>query len=405
MSGQSYDIAAVKAGLPFLDLMAKEGIVLRKSGANWVGSCPFHAERSASFTVHGPKFDHGHCYGCSWNGDVLKYWQERYSVDFSTALAACAELARVRPEVREGWRRDLGGKESGVSSQGSEKAESPRERPSLPRMRYLEPEEVEQLAALRGLRVEAVQFAASVKRVGWCLWPQFERCAVHGAGCKMDKDGCRRSGEWDVMRNAAPCWVVTDAARRVAQFRRLDGKKFEKREGKPIKSWTKGSPTWPVGAGEMSSAGSRKMGVVLVEGGPDILAAYHFLIQFGMLGKADVVGMLGSSNKIAAEALPLFAGRRVRIFAHDDDYRPVPGRPELPPRSAGWLAALRWQEQLTEAGAAVETFSFAGLWKGKAVGPFCRHREPVADLNDLVEVDEAAWLEPELREAFCDWDF
>ena len=81
----------------------------------------------------------------------------------------------------------------------------------------------------------------------------------------------------------------------------------------------------------------------------------------------------------------------------EDTPRPVPGHPEKPPIFPGKEAAARWTAQLTDVGAAVETFSLAGLVR--------KDGERVKDLNDLALVDEAAWLDPELRAAFFDFDF
>ena len=216
-----------------------------------------------------------------------------------------------------------------------------------------------------------IAVAARLKRVGGCEWPQF-----------LDRDGC-----WRRAKDAAPCWVVTDSARWVAQYRRLDGKKFTRKDGKQIKAWTNGSPTWPLGAAEIGE----RAGVLLVEGGADMLAAYHFLALFRRLEKVAVCAMLGASMRIAEDALAQFKRKRVRIVMDEDE--PKDDRGVRP----GYEAAARWQEQLTEAGAAVECFSLAGLTTKAGA--------KVKDLNDLAMVDEGAWLDPELRAAFFDFDF
>ena len=47
-------------------------VTLRKAGTSYKGLCPFHSEKSASFTVHR---DRGffHCFGCGAGGDVFKF--------------------------------------------------------------------------------------------------------------------------------------------------------------------------------------------------------------------------------------------------------------------------------------------------------------------------------------------
>ncbi len=184
-----------------------------------------------------------------------------------------------------------------------------------------------------------------------------------------------------------PCWFVTDATRSVIQFRRLDGEKFTRKDGKPIKAWTKGSPTWPVGAAEIGE----RAAVLLLEGGPDMLAGYHFLSLFRRLQQVAVVGMLGASCAITAEALPFFERKRVRLILHVDEANRKTGK--VP----SFEAAARWTEQLTAVGAAVESFSLAGLLK--------KDGSPVEDLNDLAHAGEDVWMDSELREAFFDFDF
>lgn len=370
---ERFDRDEVKASLAFLDLLAAEGIAVRRNGAHMVCPCPFHAEGTGSFTIHAPEFDHGHCYGCGWNGDIYAFWGERHGVAaFSEQLAACASLASCAPVFFTRKRKQ--------ASQVTRVADAPggqREKPTLPRLRPLEREEIEALARRRGLDAAGVAVAASLKRVGACDWPQF-----------LDRDGC-----WRMADGASPSWVVTDRERCVAQYRRLDGEKYTRKDGKQIKAWSQGSPTWPLGASEMGD----RVAVLLVEGGSDMLAAYHFLAMFRRVEKVAVCSMLGGSCSICAAALPFFKRKRVRIMMDEDTARPVPGHPEKPPIFPGKEAAARWTAQLTEAGAAVETFSLAGLVK--------RDGERVKDLNDLALVDEAAWFDPELKAAFFDFDF
>lgn len=375
MMPEHYDPQEVKRRLPMLDLLAHEGVAVRRNGRLWLAHCPFHQEKSMSFTIYIYDIasqDHAHCFGCGWNGDIIKFRQERHGEDFVSSLKACASLASVPPSVLEAKRKQAA-KMPRVSGLASE----PKEKPVLPRMRAMEDAEVQALAALRGLSVEGVKAAALVKRVGWCRWPQW-----------IDRNGC-----WAMADDAGPSWVVTDKARRVAQFRRMDGGMFTRKDGREIKAWTKGSPTWPLGASEIGERGC----VMLVEGGADMLAGFHFLTLFHRLDHVAVCAMLGASCAICDEALPFFRQKRVRIFMDEDEPKPVPGHPEKPPIYPGREAAARWTEQLIEAGAAVETFSLEGLMK--------RDGSRVKDLNDLAMVDEAAWLDAELREAYFDWDF
>ena len=112
-----------------------------------------------------------------------------------------------------------------------------------------------------------------------------------------------------------------------------------------VKAWTlPGSRAgWPVGAAEAC----QRLRVVLVEGGPDLLAALHLAIAAGVLPDVGVCAMLGAGCRILPDALTLFQGKRVRLFPHA-------GPPHLDGSAPGIEGAARWQDTLTKAGAGVD---------------------------------------------------
>jgi DNA primase len=66
-------------------------IQLKKAGAqNFVGLCPFHGEKSPSFSIHATR-QFFHCFGCGKSGDVFKFIQEREQVSFPEAIKLVAE--------------------------------------------------------------------------------------------------------------------------------------------------------------------------------------------------------------------------------------------------------------------------------------------------------------------------
>ncbi len=72
-----------------------EHVVLRKAGANHMGLCPFHSERSPSFTVNEAK-QMFHCFGCKKGGDLISFVQEIHGLGFVEALEELAERAKMR---------------------------------------------------------------------------------------------------------------------------------------------------------------------------------------------------------------------------------------------------------------------------------------------------------------------
>jgi hypothetical protein len=175
---------------------------------------------------------------------------------------------------------------------------------------------------------------------------------------------------WFATLRGWPAWIVTDSARLNAQARRMDGRNWEHIGAK---AWTlPGSwASWPIGIQETRSFPA----IALCEGGPDFLAAHELALreQAAQDNKREVqcspVAMLGASQWIHPNALPMFTGKRVRIFRHDDE----PGR----------IGAERWTRQLTSIGTEVDIFTFTGLrqFDGK----------PVKDLNDSLLMDAASF--------------
>jgi DNA primase len=83
-------------------------VSLKKRGKNHVGLCPFHSEKTPSFTVSQEK-ELFHCFGCEKGGDVFGFIMEMEGVDFSEALKMLAREVGVKlPErPRSGERKSL----------------------------------------------------------------------------------------------------------------------------------------------------------------------------------------------------------------------------------------------------------------------------------------------------------
>ncbi len=67
-----------------------ENVELKKAGVRFLGCCPFHNEKTPSFSVH-PGQQFFHCFGCGASGDVFEFQMKYHNMDFPTALK---ELAR-----------------------------------------------------------------------------------------------------------------------------------------------------------------------------------------------------------------------------------------------------------------------------------------------------------------------
>ncbi|HEV7886713.1 MAG TPA: DNA primase [Acidimicrobiales bacterium] len=88
------DVARVKAATDFVQI-ASEHMALRKVGRRWQGLCPFHAEKSPSFSVNAEEGLY-HCFGCQASGDVIKFVREIDHVDFVEAVERLAAKAGIQ---------------------------------------------------------------------------------------------------------------------------------------------------------------------------------------------------------------------------------------------------------------------------------------------------------------------
>ncbi len=69
-------------------------VTLKKSGRNYFGLCPFHSEKSPSFSVS-PDRQYFHCFGCHKGGDVFTFVSEIERVSFKEALEILAEKSGI----------------------------------------------------------------------------------------------------------------------------------------------------------------------------------------------------------------------------------------------------------------------------------------------------------------------
>ncbi len=94
--------SSVEAVRSAADIVAvvEERTALRKQGARLVGRCPFHEERTPSFSVN-PGRGFYHCFGCHKGGDVITFVRETQGLDFVGAIEWLADRFRVQLEYEE----------------------------------------------------------------------------------------------------------------------------------------------------------------------------------------------------------------------------------------------------------------------------------------------------------------
>jgi DNA primase len=87
------DIERVRDTVSIVDVVQSH-VQLRRVGRNWVGLCPFHAEKTGSFNVR-EETKRYKCFGCGASGDVFKFVQEVEHLDFVAAVEHLAARAGI----------------------------------------------------------------------------------------------------------------------------------------------------------------------------------------------------------------------------------------------------------------------------------------------------------------------
>ncbi len=90
--------AEVKSKLNVVDVVG-ETVPLKKAGSTFKGLCPFHGEKTPSFTVT-PARDSWKCFGCGEGGDIFSFVMKRDSLTFPEALKVLAAKACVEIDER-----------------------------------------------------------------------------------------------------------------------------------------------------------------------------------------------------------------------------------------------------------------------------------------------------------------
>lgn len=278
---------------------------------------PFREDKHASFSV----FNDGRAFndlGGFGGGDAVDFLRLATGLSPEAAFTKFLEMAGGGVAIAALPKREHTPKET-----------QPRQKPVFPAFEHGTEADLHALADLRNVSFAACWLARSVGLLHFGTW--------------KDK----------------PAWIVTDKARLNAQARRMDGELWEG-IGKKAQTLPGSWASWPLGIG----TGANYPAFLLCEGGPDMLAALHFIHEADGEALCFPLAMLGASQRIHPDALPLLSGKRVRIFPHTDE--------------AGRAAADRWAAQLETVGATVDCADFAGLRKADG--------SPIEDLNDCTQI-------------------
>jgi DNA primase len=87
------EIELIRERADMLEIVSRY-VTLKKAGKNYIGSCPFHQDKTPSFTVN-PDKKLFHCFGCNEGGDLFQFLMKIERIDFAEALARLAAQTGV----------------------------------------------------------------------------------------------------------------------------------------------------------------------------------------------------------------------------------------------------------------------------------------------------------------------
>jgi hypothetical protein len=286
---------------------------------------PFREDHNPSFSV----FDHGQKWkdhATGEHGDAVDFLAKALGLPLEDSISRFLEMARGGHCIKF--------QQPTPAPAQNDTDEKQRHRASWPTLELPTEEDLQAIAALRRLPVEGPRWAAI--------------------------DAALRIATVEGER----CWIIRSTCGRNAQARRMDGQRL----GVDLKARTLAGSIASLPVGNYHD--TRWPFVVLVEGGPDVLAAYAAIHRLGLLDAVAVCGVLGASMRPPSGALATLSGRRARILQHNDE--------------AGEVAADAWARLIHKAGGTVD------IWVPSKAG---------MDLNDIFQLQENE-MTVELSEAF-----
>jgi DNA primase len=289
-------------------------VQLKKGGANYGGLCPFHNEKSPSFTVS-PTKQFYHCFGCGAHGTAIGFLMEYAGVGFVDAVKDLSQgVGMIVPEQEDkllpAQRAEQQSKTMALSEAMSKASDYYRQqlRTARPAIDYLKG---------RGLSGEiAAKFWIGYAPDGWdnlkSVFPDYEATALVEAGLvieRSEEDGSNRK-RYDRFRDRI-MFPIRNSKGQVIGF---GGRVMDKGEPKYLNSpetplFQKGSELY--GLFEARQAIRDKGYVLVTEGYMDVVA----LAQFGF---AQAVATLGTA------CTPIHVQKLLRqtdhvIFSFDGD--------------------------------------------------------------------------------------
>ncbi len=316
-----------------------ECIELKRSGVRFLGRCPFHGEKTPSFSVHsGQQFYH--CFGCGASGDVFSFMMKYHNFDFPTALKELAKRYQIEiPERRPS-------KEEEQRVQRSELLFAVNEKCATIFTRYLQDAQGARVARdylhKRGVGAELltrfrIGYAPAVEGAGWNflgsqLGKEEIKTAVE-AGLLVEKE---QGGSYDRFRDRI-LFPISDISGRICGFGgRIVGEGQPKYLNSP-ESLVFNKGKLLLGLFQQKEFIKRQNHAVLVEGNFDLIS----LVAHGCLNVAAPLGTALTREQL--RLLRRFSEKVTLLFDGDEAGRKAAVRAVplfLAEQIPGWVAFL-----------------------------------------------------------------
>src|SRR5579859_5561772 len=308
MAGRSREVTdEIRRRISILDVVSAH-VTLKRSGRRYTGLCPFHSEKTPSFTVN-PELGFFYCFGCHAGGDVFDFVMRMGGVAFPDALTELAGRAGIRLERTVEEERQ-GGERERLLRTVAEAAAYYRAQLAAeaggPARRYL---------AERGVDAAATEaFRLGYAPAGWdgllrALRARgFDGAALEQAGLAIARSG--GEGHYDALRQRL-VFPIHDLQGRPVAFggRALDDATPKYLNTRETALFAKGRTLYAL---DTARAAIRESGeAVVVEGYMDALACH----QFGVTNAVASLGTALTQDQVLL--LKRFAGRAVLVYDAD----------------------------------------------------------------------------------------
>ncbi len=268
-------------------------VALKRRGSNLVGLCPFHNEKTPSFTVY-PENGSYYCFGCGKGGDIITFTMQIENLDYVDAVRKLAERAGLKMPESDADNRE--------EKLRSDIYEANREAARFFHSYMMTPEGKQGLDYFlsRGLNLATIKhFGLGFAPDNWHALEDYlkkkgfsdyviKRADLVGKSTKPDKNGIEREFTYDRFRNRCMFPVINVHGKVIAfSGRAMPGN--EKQGGKYVN--TSDTPVYKKSHNMYGLNFAKKVcsdSVILVEGNLDVIALHQ-------AGFENTVAALGTS--------------------------------------------------------------------------------------------------------------